>query len=409
MLDSLTRNIIYGKTYCSLEHIGSDIDLTITILNCKKQKGELTVVDKETVSTIESVKEFDSKLKYAHLIINNNQVLQKATENRNNLSDIILINQTFPSIVLDDFYYEILRSKEKAYVYICRKAYINTLIKNYEEHSIFITQWSLGNTPVSSLLPFLKQETSLKTSTDTLALEDGEIVAIYPTEVGSYQNDYYDIEGIKIEGSYINTLGGILTLLAGTDEDRISTNFEEQQEQQQSTFTQNRLFAIGLPLAVGVLFALFLVNFLFYSYYYDEVAVLQEIGSTNILQKKLLVRKDSIVDQKQKRFEDVIASASSSASYFIDEIAKGMPDTILLEGLQYQPIEKRIRNNKAVQVKENTIIITGETAVNSDLSSWISSLETLEFSESVSINNLEKKANNIRFSIEFLIKSGYDH
>ena len=256
-----------------------------------------------------------------------------------------------------------------------------------------------------SLLPFLKEASQIQTPIVTVHLEDGEIVAIHPTEAESYQEEYYDIEDIQVAGTYINGLGGIVKTVGGVDEKRVSNNFEAKEKEQQSYFKQHRLFAIGLPVAVGVLFAIFLVNFLFYSYYYDEVAVLQEIGSTNTLQKKLLVKKDSIVNQKQKLFEDVIASASSSASYFIDEIIQEMPETILLEGLQYHPLQKKIRKNKIVEIKENTIIITGETSENSDLSSWISSLENLAFTESVSISNLEKKGKNIRFSVALLIKA----
>ncbi|MFT5893058.1 MAG: hypothetical protein ACI9Y7_003177 [Dokdonia sp.] len=407
MLDSLTRNIIYGHTYCSLEHTGTDIQPIITILICKKHKGELDVVDIANASAIKDVRASHTKLKYAHLVINNNQVLLKTIENTHSLSDVVLVNQTFPNIDLDAFYHEIIRSKEKAYVYICRKAYVDQLIKNYEEASIFIIHWSLGSTPMVSLLPFLKEASQIQTPITIAELEDGEIVAIHPTEVGSYQEEYYDIEGIKVAGTYINGLGAIVKTVGGVDENRISNNFETKEKEQQSYFQQHRFFAIGLPLAVGVLFAIFLVNFLFYSHYYDEVAVLQEIGNTNTLQKKLLVKKDSIVNQKQKLFEDVIASASSSASYFIDEIIQEMPETILLEGLQYHPLQKKIRKNKAVEIKENTIVITGETSENSDLSSWISSLENLEFTDSVSlsIENSEKKGKNIRFSIALLIKA----
>lgn len=405
MLDKLSRNIVYGNTYCSLEHIGTDIQPTITILICKKHKGELTVVDKTNASAISEVRASFSKLRYAHLVINNNQVLQKTIENVNSLSDQVLLNQTFSDIDLDVFYYEIIRSKEKAFVYICRKSYVEELIRNYEEVSIFITHWSLGNTPIVSLLSFLKDTSHIQTPTTTLELEEGKITFIDRMASKSYPNETYDVAGLQIDGEYINGLGSIIKTIAGVDEKHVSNNFETKEKEQQSHFKQHRLFAIGLPLALGVLFAIFLVNFLFYSYYYDEVAVLQEIGSTNTLQKKLLVKKDSIVDQKQKLFEDVIASASSSASYFIDEIIQEMPETILLEGLQYHPLEKKIRKNKVVEVKENTIVITGETSENSDLSSWISSLENLEFTDSVSIDNLEEKGRNIRFSIALLIKA----
>ena len=98
MLDSLMQNIIYGHTYCSLEHTGTDSLPIITILISKKHKGELTIVDKASASTIKNVRASHTKLKYAHLIINNNQVLQRTIENVNSLSDDALLNQTFSDI-----------------------------------------------------------------------------------------------------------------------------------------------------------------------------------------------------------------------------------------------------------------------------------------------------------------------
>ncbi|WP_299676090.1 hypothetical protein [uncultured Dokdonia sp.] len=404
MLDSLKRNIIYGNTYCCIEHLGSDTDPVIKALVCKKQKGELVTSDKTEVATIKDVRAFDAKLKYAHLIINNHQVLQKTVENGQSLSEIAIVNQAFPNIDVDSFYYEILRVKEKVYVYICRKAYVDELIKSYEKERIYITQWSLGSTPIHGVAPFLKNKLAIHTPTTTISLASGEIHTIDRIVSDAFQNEYYAIEGIQIEGGYINTLGGIITTVGGVDKNQVATNFSEEQLLKQSNFKQHRFFALGLPLALGALLLILLVNFLIYNHYYNEVAVLQEIGFSNTLQKKRLVKKDSIVSQKQKLFEDVIASASSSTSYFVDAIASEMPHTILLEKLQYQPLEKKIRNNKPVQVEANNIIITGETAVNKDLSSWVSSLEDLEFTDSVSMN-IEKKGKNIHFSITLLMKS----
>lgn len=405
MFDTLSQNIIYGTTYYALEHIGVNQDARINILIAKKRKGELIVVDKRNVSQIENVKEYNKKLKNAHLIINNNQVLQKKIDTIQMPSDVVLVNQAFPNIDLKAFYYQIIRAKTKTYVYICRKEYVDTLIQNYEDQGIFITKWSVGNTSIVSLLPLFKEESIIQTPQSIIFIDNGEIRSIDRIETGSYQNEYYDVEGIKIEGIYINTLGAIVATLGGVSKDIVFTNFEEKEASQQSYFKQHRLFAIGLPVAIGILLLIFLVNFLFYNHYYTKVNYLNEIGGSNVLQKELLIKKDSIVDQKQKLFEDVIASASSSSSYFIDRVIGEMPSTILLDQLQYHPLLKKVRKNKPIIVQENTLIIRGETTVNNDLSEWISTLEEFDFIESVSIGNLEKKGKNTTFSIEILIHS----
>lgn len=405
MLDTLLRNIVYGTTYYALEHIGANQDACINILIAKKKKGELTVVDKTKVFEIDEVREFNKKLKSAHLIINNNQVLQKTIDNIQTLSEVVLINQAFPNIDLNAFYHQIIRVREKAYVYICRKEYVDTLIQKYEDQTIYITQWSIGNTPIAALLPLLKKESIIQTPQSAIFIDNGAIRSIDRIETGNYQNEYYDVEGIKVEGSYINALGAIVATLGGVSKDIVSTNFEEKEIDLQSYFKQHRLFAIGLPVAIGILLLIFLVNFLFYNHYYTKVNYLNEIGGSNVLQKELLIKKDSIVDQKQKLFEDLIASASSSSSYFIDRVIGEMPSTILLDQLQYHPLVKKPRKNKPIIVQENTLVIHGETTMNNDLSEWISTLEELDFIESVSIGNLEKKGKNTAFSIEILMHS----
>lgn len=404
MLNSLTRNIIYGTTYCTLEHTGTDQDARITILIAKKSKGELTIANKTMVSTPEEVKQYNDKLRHAHLIINNNLVLQKTIQTTGKTPDVVLVNGAFPNIELDAFYYQIIRSEDATYVYICRKTDVDILIKAYENHNLFITGWSLGSTALVALFSLLEDPSEIQTPKTTLYLEKGKLRDILPTIEREYQTRYYDVEGLKVEGNYINALGAIVTSIGGSDEDIVSTSFYEEEGKQQSYFKQHRIFAIGLPLALGTLLGILLVNLFFYNHYYTEVAYLQEVGDTSILQKRLLTKKDSIVDQKQKLFEDVIESASSSSSYFIDEIIQEMPHTILLDGLQYNPVLKKIRRNKPVNVRENTIIISGTTTVNNDLSTWISTLEGLEFIENASIE-LEKKGKNTAFSIILLIDS----
>ncbi|MEP0262330.1 hypothetical protein [Dokdonia sp.] len=405
MLDSLTRNIIYGTTYCALEHRGTDRDMSIAVLIAKKRKGELLLEERAVVSTVEDIKEHYDTLRYAHLIINNDLVLQKTVQITQKVPDTVIVNGAFPNIELDAFYYEIIRTEVTAYVYICRKAYIDGLIKTYEDQKLFITAWSLGSTALVSLFSLLEDVSEIQTVKTTLSLEKGKLTGIFPTIEREYQTRYYDVEGLKVEGDYVNALGAIVRIIGGTDDDLVTTNFNEREGEQQSHFKQHRIFAIGVPLTIGALLLIFLVNFLFYNHYYTEVTSLQEVGETNVLQKQLLIKKDSIVNQKQKLFEDVIESASSSSSYFLDEIIQEMPHTILLDGLQYHPLVKKIRKNKPVIVQENTIIITGTTTVNNDLSVWISTLEGLEFTESVSIKNLEKEGRNTTFGIELLIGS----
>lgn len=402
MLDTLSRNIIYGKTHYAIEHIGEDE--SILILQVKDQKGELNITETTTVDTIDKVKEQLSKLKSAHLIINNNQVLQKTVISDTTRADIELLNSAFSNIDVKVFYYEIVRSAGKAFVSICRKEYVHSLIQSYRDKNVFITAWSLGNSPLDSLIPMLDGQGTIVTASSAVAYKNGYKDAIHHNANHQDVQASFQIDGLEVQGNQMNALGAVLRNLGGVDEDRYCSNYNEDQEDKQSLFKQHRFYELGLPAAVGILLLVFLVNFLFYNYYYQEVSVLGEISESNTLQKELLVKKDGIVDQKQKLFEDVIESSSSSSSFYIDQVVQEMPQTISLEQLQYHPLLKKIRKGKSIALENDIISISGVAKVNSDISYWISIIEDKDFVNKVSIKNLENKGSNTLFTIEVQTK-----
>lgn len=404
MLDTLSRNIIYGRTHYAIEHIGTNEDVSILVLQVKDQKGELNITETVTTSGVEKIKELFPKLKSANLVVNNNQVLQKTVISNSNLADSALLNEAFPNIDLNVFYYEITRGLDKAFIYICRKEYVETLIEDYKTKHIFITQWSLGNSSLDSVIPLLNGQGEINSKSSVVEYADGYINSIKSIQSNEKVHLSYQIESLEVDGNQINALGTVLRSLGGVDEQRSSSNYISTEEVRQSSFKQHRFYEIGLPAAIGILLLIFLVNFLFYNHYYQEVSMLDEIGDANVLQKQLLAKKDSIVVQKQKLFEDVIESSSSSSSFYIDQVIREMPETILLEQLQYHPILKKIRKGKPIVLEDNIISIRGVTRVNNDISSWISTIENMDFTNKISIKNLEKKGSNTLFTIELRIK-----
>ncbi len=403
MIATLSRNIIYGKTYAAIEHLGTDATSKIHILIAKKNKGELTIADQSTLSNAEEINEYAFKPRHAHLLINNNQVVQKEIPITSQLPKEALVNQAFPNIDMKAFYYEVYYTETKAYVFICRKIYIDALIQTYETYKVYITGWSLGITSVTHMLSFI-DESTIVTSTHTLQVEDNKWIGVTPIEKQKQGINYYSIEGIKVESTYINTLGAAFASMINSDAVTVTNSYDAQKEKQ-SYYTQNQIFRLGIPVALGILLCVVLINFILYSHYFNQVASLGAIGDANTAQKTLLVKKDSIVSQKQKLFEDVIESASSSSSFYIDRVIDMMPATILLDELQYHPLLKKVIKSKPLAVQENTIVIIGKTTKNSDMSEWISEIEGIDFIEEVSIKSLEKKGAYTHFSVEISIGS----
>ena len=248
----------------------------------------------------------------------------------------------------------------------------------------------------------LTKPTSFISEDYSFAYDQDTLISVSPA-TENYAPSNYRIQDIQVHSDYLNTLGIILENF-GIDT-RVTSNAEDAISEKQQHYTQHRIYALGLPIAIGSLLLIFLVNFFVYNHYFTKVEDLEVLGNTNTLQRKLLLKKDSIVDQKQRLFEDVIASSSSSSSYFIDEIIGLMPNTLLLDRLTYHPLLKKMRKGKPLAILPNSIEIQGSTAINNDLSQWINALEKKEFVKEVSIKDLDKKGRFTNFNLTIVLGS----
>ena len=86
---------------------------------------------------------------------------------------------------------------------------------------------------------------------------------------------------------------------------------------------------------------------------------------------------------------DVLKNSSSKSSFYVNDIINGLPDHILLKEFDYQPLLKRIREDKPIENQKNTIHISGLTYKQVLFSQWISLLENKPWIGSVNILSFE--------------------
>jgi len=145
----------YGNTFCSVEHtIGKDAVEVFNVLKIKKSKKEIAISNKEQFNSKDALFQHLNTQKHAFIVVNNQQVLLKKIENSISDSEKVA-KSAFPNIKISDFYYEILQNKEHSFVAICRKEYIDRVIKEYQSHDIYIIDFSLQNLVIKVLIPFI--------------------------------------------------------------------------------------------------------------------------------------------------------------------------------------------------------------------------------------------------------------
>ncbi|SHM95672.1 PilN domain-containing protein [Flavobacterium chilense] len=396
-LPSIT-NFLLGKQYIGIEHFTLNNEDKVALLLVEKKKEGLVIAKKDRVNYNGKIAEkWDSKLPF-FLIINNNQVIQKEISGIDP-SDEKLLHKAFPNTNWEEFYFEIWRLKTKSIIAIARQSYLNEIISNYEKQKITISGVSLGVCSIAEIINYT-EETELYTNCQIVSRHEQNqvIVSSVPDSAISYT-----INELKIENRQLLAFSGILRLIMNTT---LNTgSIVSYSEELYDRYNQKMFFGKSLKIMVGILLAILLLNFVFFSHYYK---LAQETSET------LLVNKSSIEDVskikqrillKEEKVKNIVGKTVSQSSLIINEITNKVPSSILLTELTFNPLEKKVKLEEPILTQEKTITISGTTIANSAFTTWVEAIEKLKWVDKVLITHFGKnEANETEFSIKLTLK-----
>jgi len=396
-LPSIT-NLLLGKQFIGIEHFTLNNEDSVALLLVEKRKEGLVIAKKDRVTYNGKIAEkWDPKLPF-FIIINTNQVIQKEISGTDP-SDEKLLHKAFPNTNWEDFYFEIWRLKTKSIIAITRKSYLNEIILNYENQKIAIAGISLGICSIVEIINYT-EETELLTNCQTVSmLEQNQIISFVSQESAIA----YNINDLQIENRQLLAFSGILRLIMNATLNTGSIIFYS--EELYDRYNQKEFFSKGIKIMVGILLAILVINFLFFSHYYK---LAQETSET------LLVNKSSIEDVtkikqrilvKEEKVKNIVGKAVSQSSLIINEIANKVPSSILLTELTFNPLEKKVKLDEPIIAQEKTITISGTTIANEAFTNWVEAIEKLSWVDKVLITHFGKnEANETAFSIKLTLK-----
>ena len=390
MLNKIKSYLLFGNRYTGIEHTFKNGSDSIIVSVLKQSKSEIDIESTIEVETLEMLSSELKKNQHAFLVINNEKVLTKQIESEQK-EPLKLVYKAFPNIKIDDFYFEILKEKNIHFVSLCRKDYVDELIKKYIKLKLYIITISFGNSSISNLKPFIKSN-EVYSSNSKIVVKDNLITKIQKSE--NTVNENYDLNGLTI--SNINLLSFAEALNSSLKSNTKVTNFESKKQESLSNFKQVRFFQQFLKFAGLFLLAGLLTNFLVFNHYFNKVNELNQISEINQSTKTKIVKLNESVSKKQKMVDDLLKSNGSKSSFFVNEIIQSLPNSIILSETNYQPLEKRIKPNKEIKLESNEIRVSG-TSNNSELFSiWISQLEQKDWIEKINIESYgtESKSNS---------------
>ena len=364
------ENNLLGHHYYSAEIFTCPEGERIAFLHVKKHRQELLILSHSILKPAEFAEKEKSAIPLS-LALTNTQVLQKEVEGTDG-NDRKLLHKSFPNINEDEFYYQVTRLKSKSIVCICRKSYIDQLLESWEG-KFKIISLSLGLSLVRELLSFeLPQRIAANTRVFDIAAEE-----FLSRDVSLVEN--YNINGLEVPNTQLLPFCLILQRVLKTSFS--SGNITAFNQSRYDDFLQDSFFRAALKYGLASLLIILLFNFLAFTHYFGKTNSLQQANSINRSGLEQLGAVKKRVSQKQQQLSRFTSENTSRSSQLLNELASGLPHTLLLTKIDYQPLQKQIKENENILLEEKAIYISGNATDGQSFTNWVDTIEKMDWVE----------------------------
>lgn len=401
MLDKIKSYWDYGNNFCCLEITSDSNKNLVHLVTAKKKSNEFTNFNFIEATSFSELINSVTKNQHCFLIINNDKVLIKETPFFE--KDQKVLSEAFPSLSLSDFYFEILRTKTKSFVAICRKEDVNQLLKEASTQNLEVLGFSLGFSTLSRTIPLINTD-HIHTFRHQFTLLDNEIDS-FGINHTSINNTSYKIDDFEVSSKFLLALSGIFNYLPTTLTE--SSNTIPKNHSLRSLQNQKVFFRKGLVVGTSIILFSLLINFLLFNSYYKNLQSKKEEIQLLTSQKEQYLSKSTMIENKEKLVNNILNSSSSKSSFYINRIVAYKPISILFSEIVYQPLQRVIKLEKKVEYESGEIIISGESIDKNTFSNWIAALENFDWVKSVTVTNYGySKKNESIFSIKISLQDG---
>ena len=310
-----------------------------------------------------------------------------------------LLNQVLPNASLNDFYLQqFFINTNECWVSIIRKDLLDSLIAEIETSGLFGIQVYLGPFVLECTIPLIDKPLLL-TATHELLIENGNIVQM--DSLGSVSGgEEYLIEGESVNSHELIAFATALTHFIPSG--RLTTiSAGKVSEIKDEFLNKNKYTAVGFSMLV-LFFLITIVNMLVSNSYRDANNELQyQVNSKQKYVAELATLKDELKIKEQFVHNSGIARASK-ISYYADQIALSIPETIQLDRLFINPLEKRITKAEDILFNYNKIKVRGTVNRSIELNNWVKKIKQYEWTGDINIISFVQ--DNLKTAGEFEIE-----
>lgn len=379
-MNSFVQNSILGKSFVGIEFFSVSNEERIAFLQVLNKKNEL-IITKQSIFTNKNALLLEKSKLPAAVVVNNQQVLQKEIDSVDT-NDKKLIHRAFPNLNLDEFYYEITRLEGFSIVAICRKKYIDELLSSIEK-DFYIMQINLGVGIIKQIKSYGLPEI-IYTNTQLIDFKQQQD----RIKINDVLSISYQINGLEIKNSYLLPFCGILNIILKNQTS--SGNITELNSELSYKAIQKLFYSFSIKSGLTVILAILVINFMAFSFYFDKVSTNNALLNINKTDLENIRGIKLRINNKEEKVSTLLSHSISKSSKKINEITKPLPSSILLTGINYNPLERKIKENEEILFQDKLMVVTGNTINNEDFTEWVEEVETFDWVKKVTIVSFGK-------------------
>ncbi|WP_422349029.1 hypothetical protein [Flagellimonas sp.] len=377
-MKSWLKHIVEGNSYQGLEIFEIEGKIWYAILHIQKKKDELHVKFEQTFDSLENASSYVRRHTILFLSVNTSKVLIRSVGKESKLGPEQLVMNAFPNLDLENFYFQTMDMHGEQQVTISKKDYLDPLLEKLAPYGIVPAQVALGPTPVQCILGHMDSAKIL--GSNYKLSQDGKLEMTHNTT-----DEKVKVGGLILSSRSLTSFAQILGYLGGKP---ILGNLEKVNSYLYNLYQNGRFFHFGLRWSLGIFLGLLLINFVYYSSYQDELRNM-EIHASTQPQTNLLTVLQERVALKEEKLKTVTNAVNSKSSFYLDRIAIGIPSSVLLDQLTYQPTLKPVRDGKLIELQEKVILVAGVAQSKLEFTKWTAELESKLWVEKVEIDSYE--------------------
>ncbi len=390
------ENMFKPKSAAGLEVIlMPDGSYQLHLVLLKKQQSTLvTVLQKKDILSIAEIKQLIDPKVPLNVIINGKGIIHRKVHSNENDSANTLLNKLLPNANPEDFVIQKTPvNTEEAIVSVIRVNSLNELLQQFIDHQLTnISACFIGPFVVNNLLPLLDP-----------ALFDNEHLHINNFKLQVKEQQIHNIEvsstplpdQIRIGNDLLPCqllipFAAALTGFTGETQDIVSSGLLNRLKEE---FQQKQKFELRSWSFLITIFLILIINyFVFNNYWSKNREMTAQLELTQAAsQRYAKLRSD--FDQKEGFLKENGLLESSRTSYFADQLAKELPSSLQLTGLNIHPLKKKKAGEEdhGFSFENKTILVSGNCQRNTELNEWMKKIKKLNWVNDVSLLNYKQE------------------